>query len=180
MYSVGRGHHWKWADACTAFPWAVSWARGQNWTRNLGCTSNLNEAPIWTCMYIGSSEMAPIWVLLKQKDKISHHIHTTDRKGKILKSNLKIPVRALLRIMFPIEWPTKLSLISLQPPFLEYLSTFLLRNATTSLASLLPISLKSPDVLSSFIWDSRHSAPGSSKSHWFLTRRKSKWCPCLF
>jgi len=54
-------------------------------------------------MYIGSSEMAPIWVLLKQKDKISHHIHTTDRKGKILKSNLKIPVRALLRIMFPIE-----------------------------------------------------------------------------
>ncbi len=90
-----------------------------------------------------------------------------------------IPASAVLMITFPMEWPTKLSFNSLQPPYFASLSTFFFRNATTSPASLPPISLKSPDVLSSLASDIKHSAPGSNRSHWFRTRRKSRWCPCF-
>lgn len=76
-----------------------------------------------------------------------------------------IPANALLIMMFPMECPTKLSLMSLQPPDLEVLSNFFLMKFLTSSAKLLPISLKSPDVLSSFATDMRHSAEGSIKSH---------------
>ena len=80
-------------------------------------------------------------------------------------------------MMFPIECPTKLSFMSLQPPYLESLSIFFLRKVITSSANLLPISLKSPVVFSSLASDIRHSAPGSIRSHWFRTSRKSRWCP---
>lgn len=90
-----------------------------------------------------------------------------------------IPARALLMMMLPMEWPTKLSLISLQPPYRANLSARLRMKATTSSASRAPISLKSPEVFSSFDSDIRQSAPGSSCSHWFLTSRRSRWWPCI-
>lgn len=78
---------------------------------------------------------------------------------------IKLPANAVLMITFPIECPTKLSLISLNQLDLEILSIFFLRKGITSCASLSPISLKSPDVLSSFTSDMRNSILGSIKSH---------------
>lgn len=80
---------------------------------------------------------------------------------------------------FPMECPTKLSLIFRKLPDLEALSIFFLTNEVTSWASLFPISLKSPDVFSSFTSDIRTSTLESIKSHWFRTSRKSRWCPYL-
>ena len=88
-----------------------------------------------------------------------------------------LPDNAVLMMIFPRECPTKLSLTSLKKPDLETLSIFFLRKEITSCASLSPISLKSPDVLSSFASDIRNSILGSIKSHWLRTRRKSRWCP---
>lgn len=82
--------------------------------------------------------------------------------------------------MFPIECPTKLSLMLLRFPDLEYLSIFFFTKDTTSFASLSPISLKSPDVFSSLTSDIKNSTLGSINSHWFRTSRKSRWCPCKF
>lgn len=79
-----------------------------------------------------------------------------------------------------MECPTKLSLIVLKIPDLDALSIFFFTNDTTSSASLWPISLKSPDVLSSLTSDMRNSAFGSIRSHWFRTSRKSRWWPCTF
>lgn len=90
------------------------------------------------------------------------------------------PVSAVLKMIFPMECPTKLSLIVLKTPDLEALSIFFFTKDTTSFASLWPISLKSPDVLSSLTSDIRNSAFGSIKSHWFRTSRKSRWWPCTY
>lgn len=98
--------------------------------------------------------------------------------SNILQDFLCIPAKAVLIMRLPIEWPTKLSLISFKLPLREALSIFFLRKAITSLASRTPISLKSPEVLSSFAADIKNCISGSIKSHWFRTSRKSKWFPC--
>ena len=114
----------------------------------------------------------------KNNRQISHQLQIRhNMKSNNINFKISLPVSAVLIITFPIECPTKLSLISTKFPDLEALSIFFLRKVITSWANRCPISLKSQDVLSSFASDIRNSALGSTKSHWFRMSRKSRWCP---
>lgn len=107
-----------------------------------------------------------------KKNPVNHEVDQETLQAKWQK-----PVNAARKIMFPMECPTKLSLILLKVPDLETLSIFFFTKDTTSFASLSPISLKSPEVFSSLTSDIKHSTLGSIKSHSFRTCRRSRWCP---